>query len=149
MTSLKSFWKAFGIVNAKPICWTKYYWKSGMLVAAERKTKIKRKWENDENQEKPVLMEDIGNLRLQILEEFRNMKSSFLPKVKSLKNEFLQPCVKHSPGEQIHVNSTSERNIERFINHLEEQISFLREQLTNKDKILNSLIGQISKKTVR
>ena len=33
--------------------------------------------ENDENQEKPVLMEDIGNLRLQILEEFRNMKSSF------------------------------------------------------------------------
>ena len=33
--------------------------------------------ENDENQEKPVLMEDIGNLRLQTLEEFRNMKSSF------------------------------------------------------------------------
>ena len=33
--------------------------------------------QNDENQEKPVLMEDIGNLRLQTLEEFRNMKSSF------------------------------------------------------------------------
>ena len=29
--------------------------------------------ENGEDQEKPVLMEDIGNLRLQILEEFRNM----------------------------------------------------------------------------
>ena len=34
--------------------------------------------ENDENQEKPVLMKYIGNLRLQILEEFRNIKSSFL-----------------------------------------------------------------------
>ena len=42
--------------------------------------------ENDENQEKPVLMEDIRNLRLQILEEFRNMKSSFLAEVKSFKN---------------------------------------------------------------
>ena len=46
--------------------------------------------ENDENQEKPVLMEDIGNLRLQVLEEFRNMKSSFLTEVKRFKNECLQ-----------------------------------------------------------
>ena len=46
--------------------------------------------ENDENQEKPVLMEDIGNLRLQILNELRNMKSSFLTEVKSFKNEFLE-----------------------------------------------------------
>ena len=30
---------------------------------------------NDENQEKPVLMGDIENLRLQILEESRNSKS--------------------------------------------------------------------------
>ena len=34
---------------------------------------------------------------------------------------------------------------ERFINHLEEQISFLREQLRNKDKIINLLINQLSK----
>ena len=34
---------------------------------------------------------------------------------------------------------------ERFINHLEEQISFLREQLRSKDKIINSLINQLSK----
>ena len=33
----------------------------------------------------------------------------------------------------------------RFINHLEDQISFLREQLRNKDKIINSLINQLSK----
>ena len=32
-----------------------------------------------------------------------------------------------------------------FINHLEEQISFLREQLRNKDKIINSLLNQFSK----
>ena len=88
--------------------------------------------ENDENQEKPVLMEDIGNLRLQILEEFRNMKSSFLTEVKSFKNEFLQSCVEHSPSEKVHGNSTSEIS-ERFMNHPEEQISFLREQLRNKD----------------
>ena len=44
--------------------------------------------ENDENQEKHVSMEDIGNFRLEILEEFRNMKSSFLTEVRSFKNEF-------------------------------------------------------------
>ena len=82
--------------------------------------------ENDENQEKPVLMEDIGNLRLQILKEFRNMKSSFLTEVKSFKNEFLKSNVKHSLSEQVHENSTNEIS-ERFINHLEQQISFLRE----------------------
>ena len=100
--------------------------------------------ENNENQEKPVLMEDIGNLRLEILEEFRNMKSSFLAEVKSFKNEFLQSCVKHSSSEKVHGNSASEIS-ERFINHLEEQISFLRKQLRNKDKIINSLITQLSK----
>ena len=100
--------------------------------------------QNDENQEKPVLMEDIGNQTFQILGEFRNMKSSFLTEVKSFKNEFLQSCVKHSPSEQVHGNSTSEIS-ERFINHLEEQISFLRKQLSNKDKIINLLINQLSK----
>ena len=89
-------------------------------------------------------MEDIGNLRLQILEEFRNMKSSFLTEVKSFKNEFLQSRVKHSPSEKVHGNSTSEIS-ERFINHLQERISFLREQLRNKDKIINSLITQLPK----
>ena len=100
--------------------------------------------ENDENQEKPVLMEDIGNLRLQILEEFRNMKSSFLTEVKSFKKEFLQSYVKHSPSEKVHGNSTSEIS-EMFINYLEEEIWFLREQLRNKDKIINSIITQLSK----
>ena len=89
-------------------------------------------------------MEDVGNLRLQILEEYRNMKSSFLTEIKSFKNEFLQSYVKHSPSEQVHGNQTSEIS-ERFINHLEQQILFLREQLRNKDKIINSLINQHSK----
>ena len=87
-------------------------------------------------------MEDIGNLRLQVLEEFRNMKSSFLTEVKSFKNEFLQSCAKHSLKEQVHGNSTSEIS-ERFINYLEEQISSLREQLRNNNKIINSLINQL------
>ena len=89
-------------------------------------------------------MEDIGKLRLQILDEFRNMKSSFLNEVKKFKNEFLQSCVKHSPREQVNKNSTN-GTLERFINQLEQQISFLREQLGNKDKSINSLINQPSK----
>ena len=110
-----------------------------------RKKKQKQKLrENDENQEKPVLIEDTRNLRLKILEEFRNMKSSFFAEIKSFKNEFLQSCVKHSPSEQVHGNSTSEIS-EMFINLLEKQISFLREQLKNKDKVINSLINQLLK----
>ena len=81
--------------------------------------------ENEENQEKLVLMKDIGNLRLQILEEFSNIKSSFLAEVS--KTSFYN----HSPNKQIHGSSTSEIS-EWFINHLEEQISFLKEQLRNK-----------------
>ena len=54
-----------------------------MFVAAEKK-KQKLK-ENDENQEKPILMEDIGNLRLQIFEEFRNIKSSSLTEFRNFK----------------------------------------------------------------
>ena len=72
------------------------------------------------------------------------MKSSFLTEVKSFKNEFLQSCLKHSPSKKIHGNLKSEIS-ERFINHLEEQISFLRELLTNKGKIINLLITQLSK----
>ena len=49
-------------------------------------------------------MEDIGNLRLQMLGEFRNMESSFLTEVKYFKNEFLQSCVEHSPREQVNEN---------------------------------------------
>ena len=82
--------------------------------------------ENDENKEKPVLMENIGNLRLQILQEFRNMESSTLSEVKSFKNEVLQPCVKHSSSEQVNEILTNEIS-ERFINQLEGQIPFLKE----------------------
>ena len=80
--------------------------------------------ENYETQEKPVLMGNIGNLRLQILEEFRNMKSSFLTEVKTFNDEFLQSCVKHNPSEQVHENSMNEIS-ESFANQLKEQISFL------------------------
>ena len=69
-----------------------------MLVAAKRKPKIERKWWKPR---KPVLMEDTGNLRLQILQEFKNMESLSLTKVKSFQNEVLQSCVKHSPSKQV------------------------------------------------
>ena len=98
--------------------------------------------QNDENEEKLVLMEYIGNLRLQMLGEFRNMGSSFLTEVKNFKNEFLQSCVEHSPREQVNENLTYEIS-ERFINQLVEQISYLKEQL--RKKITNSLINQFSK----
>ena len=88
------------------------------LAVAERQPKIER---NNENQEKFVLMEDIGNLRQQILEEFWNITSSFFTEFKSFKNEFLQSCVKHSPSEQVNENSITEI-LERFIHQLKEQI---------------------------
>ena len=43
-----------------------------MLAAAQENQKLR---ENNENQDISVLMDDIENLRLQILEEFRKMKS--------------------------------------------------------------------------
>ena len=108
-----------------------------MLIPAEKKTKIARKlWKSSKT---------CFNERLQILEEFSNVKSSFLTEVKSFKNELLQSYVTPSPSKQVHRNLMSEI-LERFINHLEEQISFLRGQLRNKDKIINSLINQFSKK---
>ena len=55
-----------------------------------------------------------------------------------------ESSVKHNLSEQVHENSTNEIS-ERFINHLEQQISFLKEQLRNKDKIINTLISQLSK----
>ena len=64
---------------------------------------------------------------------------------KSFKNDFLQSCVKHGPGERVHANTTSE-TAKRFINHLEDQILFLKGHLINKDKIISSLIDQLSKK---
>ena len=60
---------------------------------------------------------------------------------------FLQSCAKHSPSEQVHRNLKSEI-WETFINHVEEQISLLRDQLRNKEIIINLLINQLSK-TVR
>ena len=58
--------------------------------------------ENKKKQEKPTLMENIGNLRLKILVEFRNMKILFLTEVKSFKNEFLESSVQHSLIEKVH-----------------------------------------------
>ena len=74
------------------------------------------------------------------------MKNSFLIEVKSFKNKFSQACVKYAPGERIHVNATSETS-ERCINHLEEQIRLLMEPLRNKNKIISSLMYQLSKKS--
>ena len=101
--------------------------------------------ENDENQEKPILMKDVGNLRLQILDELMNMKSLFLSEVKIFKNEFLQSFVKHIPSEKVHANTSSE-TLERLTNHLSRRaMSFRRKQFRNKDKIISSLTDQLSK----
>ena len=65
-----------------------------------------------------------------------------MTEVKSFKNKFLQSHVKHSPSKQVYENSTSEIS-ERLINHLEEQISFLR-FLSFLSFFINSLINQLS-----
>ena len=88
--------------------------------------------ENDENQEKAFLMENIENLRLLVLEKLQNLKSLFLSEVIRFISEFLQSCVMHSFSEQIRGNST--REILTFINHLEEQILFISKQSRNKER---------------
>ena len=96
-----------------------------MLIAAEREPKIKRKWWKPRKPRfngrywKPWKNSGIWKVR-------------FWQKLKASKMSFYDHVL-NSPSEQVHENSTNEIS-ERFINHLEEQISFLRDQRRRKDK---------------
>ena len=70
-----------------------------------------------------------------ILEDFDALKSSTFAEVNSFKNKHLSS----------YPNDVSINNSERLIKQLQGNINFLRQQLRNKDEIINSLPQQLSK----
>ena len=70
------------------------------------------------------------------LKDFRTFKKSFLTEVNVLKKQFLTSCPM--------VNVNKSNKLDRMINLLEENIDFLKEQINKKDKIIDSLLNQLS-----
>ena len=79
--------------------------------------------------------EELSKFKVSVIEEFDALKSSFLAEVDSFKNSHLISC----GNDVLAVNS------ERLIKQLQEDITFLREQLKNKDEVIHSLLQQLAK----
>ena len=77
--------------------------------------------------------EELINFKNSIIEEFDALKLSFFAEVNSFKNKHLNSCL----------NGVSINNSECLIKLLQDNINFLREQLKNKDGIINSLLQQL------
>ena len=80
--------------------------------------------------------EELSKFKDSVIEEFDALKSSFLAEVDSLKKRHLISC-----GNDVLVE-----NSERVIKQLREDITFLREQLKNKDEVIHSLLQQLVKR---
>ena len=78
--------------------------------------------------------EELSKFKDSVIEEFEALKSSFLAEVDSFKKRHLNPC-----GYEVLVE-----NSERLIKQLQEDITFLREQLKNKDDVIHSLLQPVS-----
>ena len=74
--------------------------------------------------------EELPKFKVSVIEEFDALKSSFLAEVDSFKKRHLISC----GNDVLAVNS------ERLIKQLQEDITFLREQLKNKDEVIHSLL---------
>ena len=71
------------------------------------------------------------------LEDFQTFKKSFLAKVNVFKKQLLTSYTTD--------NVNKSNNSDRLIILLEENIAFLKEQLNKKDKVIDSLLNQLSK----
>ena len=80
--------------------------------------------------------EELSKFKVSVIEEFDALKSSFLAEVDSFKKRHLISC----GNDVLAVNS------ERLIKQLQEDITFLREQLKNKDEEIHSLLQQLAKR---
>ena len=80
--------------------------------------------------------EELSKFKDSVIEEFDALKSSFMAEVDSLKKRHLISC-----GNDVLVE-----NSERVIKQLREDITFLREQLKNKDEVIHSLLQQLAKR---
>ena len=76
--------------------------------------------------------EGISSIKNDVLDEFNEFKSKFLHKIKSFKDSILNTTVKNA-GNQEHA-----------ITLLLDNITFLKDQLRQKDKVIDSLINQFS-----
>ena len=79
--------------------------------------------------------EELPKFKVSVIEEFDALKSSFLAEVDSFKKRHLISC----GNDVLAVNS------ERLMKQLQEDITFLREQLKNKDEVIHSLL-QLAKR---
>ena len=79
--------------------------------------------------------EELFKFKNSIIDEFDALKSSFFAEVNSLKNKYLNSFS----------NDVSINNAERLIKQLQDNIDFLRQQLKNKDELINLLPQQLSK----
>ena len=78
--------------------------------------------------------EELSKFKDSVIEEFEALKSSFLAEVDSFKKRHLNSC-----GYEVSVE-----NSERLIKRLQEDITFLKEQLKNKDDVIHSLPQPVS-----
>ena len=79
--------------------------------------------------------EELFKFKNSIIDEFDALKSSLFAEVNSLKNKYLN----------FFSNDVSINNAERLIKQLQDNIDFLRQQLKNKDEMINLLPQQLSK----
>ena len=79
--------------------------------------------------------EELFKFKYSIIDEFDALKSSLFAEVNSLKNKYLN----------FFSNDVSINNAERLIKQLQDNIDFLRQQLKNKDEMINLLPQQLSK----
>ena len=83
--------------------------------------------------EKEDITEQFHQFRNDFLDEFNGFKTKFLHEVKSFKNSILNTTSKNT-GNQEHI-----------VTLLLDNITFLKDQLRRKDKVIDSLINQLSK----
>ena len=79
--------------------------------------------------------EALPKFKVSVIEEFDALKSPFLAEVDSFKKRHLISCG----------NGVLAVNSERLMKQLQEDITFLREQLKNKDEVIHSLL-QLAKR---
>ena len=80
--------------------------------------------------------EELSKFKVSVIDEFDALKSYFLAEVDSFKKRHLIYC----GNDVLAVNS------ERLIKQLQEDITFLREQLKNKDEVIDSLLQQLAQR---
>ena len=80
--------------------------------------------------------EGLSKFKDSVIEEFDALKSSFLAEVHSFKKRHLISCG----------NDVLAENSEGLRKQLQEEITFLRQQLKNKDEVIDSLLQQLVKR---